>query len=74
MHDESLWIRILYNIRHAVWPGGNLNPGLKRKENSYSQRKLLQEEATIQVEQFLPCKLMSTAIAAQYIIIITIST
>ena len=56
LHDEFLWIRILYNIRHTLWPGGNLLVDLKIENNSYSQRKLLQEEACREIDAFLPCK------------------
>ena len=51
--DEEKWARILYHLRHTLWPNGVLDVA-KGKQVSYPEQRLLREGAAKEFKRFLP--------------------
>ena len=51
--DEEKWARILYHLRHTLWPNGVLDVA-KGKQVSYPEQRLLREGAANEFKRFLP--------------------
>ena len=53
--DEDKWARVLYHLRHTLWPNGELDIS-RRRTLDFTEKKQLREDAVREIKHFLPSK------------------
>lgn len=54
--DETRWARLLFNLRHLLWPGGNFSVQ-QQKSISKEEKQQLRNAAIEEIKRFLPSNL-----------------
>ena len=54
--DETRWVRLLYSLRHLLWPGGQFSVQ-QQKSLSKEEKQELRNAAIKEIKRFLPSNL-----------------
>lgn len=52
--DDTMWARVLYNLRHTLWPKGRLREAGRHYVLTESEKRQLRNNAVTEIKAFLP--------------------